>query len=539
MSVSQMPVGKIGGGASSLSGMAGPLWFALAVITAVPVFWFGFISLGDAWSTPEYSHGPLIPILSAYLFLRDMRRVPPAAVAPKDRWPGVAIIIISLAIGVLGNLVRIPDINTYGFILWVGGIILLTFGFRRGILFWASVLHLVYMLPLPQSLYWHMNITLQLISSEIGVWFVRLMGIPVLLEGNVIDLGVYKLQVAEACSGLRYLFPILSFSYVFCMLYNGPVWHKIVILISAAPITILMNSFRIGVIGVLVDNYGIEHAEGFLHYFEGWVIFGACVGILFLLAILMQRLQRNPKPLPETLDIDFDGLGAQAARVFTLTPSRAMIVAALVTTAVAAVYVATPQAELKRADREPFGLFPTTFESFSGFTRPLEPSIEDVLKADDYIEASFMRAGDSAPVGFFSAYYHKLTEGGGIHSPEVCLPVGGWEMFDLRAVPLDLQAETGVPAFEVNRAIIQKGLERQIVYYWFELNGTRLTNDFHVKLVNIWQSLTIDRTSGALVRYTTPVMPGETIEQADARVRDLMIETFPTLPRFLPPAPAD
>jgi hypothetical protein len=63
-------------------------------------------------------------------------------------------------------------------------------------------------------------------------WFVSLMGVPVFLEGNVINLGVYKLQVAEACSGLRYLFPILSFSYLFAILYRGPMWHKAVLLPS-------------------------------------------------------------------------------------------------------------------------------------------------------------------------------------------------------------------------------------------------------------------------------------------------------------------
>ena len=70
--------------------------------------------------------------------------------------------------------------------------------------------------------------------------------VPVYLEGNIIDLGVYKLHVAEACSGLRYLFPILSFSYIFAVLSKGPMWHKAVLLISAAPITVLMNSLHRG-----------------------------------------------------------------------------------------------------------------------------------------------------------------------------------------------------------------------------------------------------------------------------------------------------
>nr|WP_231040479.1 archaeosortase/exosortase family protein [Bacillus velezensis] len=85
------------------------------------------------------------------------------------------------------------------------------------------------MLPLPQILYWELTIALQLISSELGVWLIRLADIPVFLEGNIIDLGVYKLQVADACSGLRYLFPILSFSYLMAILYRGPFWHKAVL----------------------------------------------------------------------------------------------------------------------------------------------------------------------------------------------------------------------------------------------------------------------------------------------------------------------
>ena len=512
----------------------GALWLILAVVASIPIFWTGFVSLGDAWLTPEYSHGPIIPLLSGYLFLRDMRKVPYPSEPVTDRWQGATITIIALGIAILGNLVRIPDIVTYAFILWVGGMILLSFGFRRGIVFWTGVLHLVYMLPLPQFLYWHLTIYLQLVSSELGVWFVRLMNIPVFLEGNVIDLGSYKLLVAEACSGLRYLFPILSFSYVFCVLYKGPLWHKIVLLLAAAPITVFMNAFRIGMIGVLVNSYGIEHAEGFLHYFEGWVIFGACIGLLFLLAVLMQRLQRHPKPLRDTLDIDFGGLGEQAARITTIPLTLALIVSAGLTTAVAGVYLTTPEREIVRAEREPFGFFPISLGDWDSATTPLEPSVEQVLAADDYIQASFQAPGERAPVGFFSAYYHKQTEGSGIHSPEVCLPVGGWEMFDIRQITVDLEAKTGWAPFETNRAIIQKGLSQQLVYYWFEQRGKRLTNDFNVKIVTVLDSLKTGRSDGALVRFTTPILEGETLETAEARIQRLMVETLPQLPRFLP-----
>ncbi len=512
----------------------GMLWFLLCLIAVIPVFWTGFVSLGDAWLTPEYSHGPIIPLLSGYLFLRDMRKVPATDQPITDRWQGTIITIIALAIAIIGNLVRIPDIVTYAFILWVGGMILISFGFRRGIVFWTGVLHLVYMLPLPQFLYWHLTIWLQLISSELGVMFVRLMDIPVYLEGNIIDLGIYKLQVAEACSGLRYLFPILSFSYVFCVLYNGPVWHRIVILVAAAPITVFMNAFRIGMIGILVNYYGIEQAEGFLHYFEGWVIFGACIGLLFLLAILMQRLQKAPKPIAEALDVDLDGLGEQLARIAAIPLTGALIVSTALSVALGGYYLAAPEREIVRVEREPFGFFPGRLGTWTSATTPLEPTIEQVLAADDYIQATFQSPDELAPVGFFSAFYHKQTEGSGIHSPEVCLPVGGWEMFDIRQVEIDLETDTGWGPFQSNRAIIQKGLRQQLVYYWFEQRGKRLTNDFNVKIITVLDSLKTGRSDGALVRFTTPVADGETIEAADARIRRLMVETLPTLPRFLP-----
>ena len=195
----------------------------MLVLGALPIFWIGITSLGRAWATPEYSHGPLIPVISLYLFLREMRQSPPVSEGPRNRWPGIAVVIFALALALLGNLAQVPDIVTYAMIIWVGGIVLTVFGFSRGIRHQLPVFHLVLMLPLPQILYWKLNLVLQSISSLIGVWIIDVLGIPVFLEGNVIDLGVYKLQVAEACSGLRYLFPILSFSYLFAILYRGAV----------------------------------------------------------------------------------------------------------------------------------------------------------------------------------------------------------------------------------------------------------------------------------------------------------------------------
>ncbi len=512
---------------------AGLFWFIALVAVTIPVFWIGFESLAKAWSTPEYSHGPLIPLISLYLFLRELRHTPAFEGEVTDRGRGVIVMIIALTIAILGNMVRIPDIVTYALILWVGGVVLTVFGWKRGIKHWAPVLHLIFMLPLPQFMYWKLTIFLQGISSVMGVWFVSMMNVSVYLEGNIIDLGVYKLQVAEACSGLRYLFPILSFSYLFSILYRGPIWHKAILLLSAAPITVLMNSFRIGVIGVLVDSYGIEHAEGFLHFFEGWVIFLACVGILFLMAIGLQRLTPNPLPLADAIDLDFQGFGGILARFASIGTSRALIIATVLTTIVTAGFLTIKSPVAAPVGRDPFVLFPSTLGDWSGVRQILEPEIEHVLAADDYISATYASPSEAGIVNFFVAYYDKQTEGSGIHSPEVCLPVGGWEVYSIDPTPVTIE-NTVYGSFNLNRAVIEKGVSRQIVYYWFEQRGKRFTNDYLAKISVLKDSLQTGRSDGALVRFVTPVGNDETEAEADARLQRFMQASLSKLPRFIP-----
>lgn len=512
---------------------AGFVWFLALLAVSLPIFWIGLVSLAEAWSTPEYSHGPLIPLISLYLFIRELRQMPPADPWPADRGRGIAVTALALAFAVLGNLTHIPDIVTYALILWVAGITLTIFGWARGRHHMLPVFHLVFMLPLPQFLYWKLTIFLQGVSSELGVWFVQLAGVPVFLDGNIIDLGVYKLQVAEACSGLRYLFPILSFSYLFAILYRGPFWHKIVLFLMAAPLTVFMNSFRIGVIGLLVNSYGIEQAEGFLHFFEGWVIFLGCIGILFLIAMLLQRFGPGHKTLSEVIDLDFQGFGPIMARILALRASRGLAIITALTLVVSAAWALGPGGGTRPVERESFALFPMRFGEWRGSTSALDPEIERVLAADDYLNASFIDLDAAAGVSMFVAFYQRQTEGQGIHSPEVCLPVGGWEIYSLQQHVVDLP-DTPYGRFQVNRAVIQKGISKQLVYYWFEQRGRRMTNDFNAKMTVVADSLTRGRSDGAMVRFITPIGEGESEATADARLTGMMRQALQPLPRFVP-----
>ena len=440
---------------------------------------------------------------------------------------------LAVAVGLLGRLAHIADITAYATILWVWGILLTSFGFRTGLLFWPPVLHLVYMLPLPGVIYYKLSTTLQFISSELGVVFLRLLDVPVYLEGNIIDLGVYKLHVAEACSGLRYLFPILSFSYIFAVLYRGPMWHKAVLLISAVPITVLMNSVRIAIAGYIVNVWGVSWVEGFTHFFEGWVIFLSCVLILFALAWLLLFLRRDRLSLVDALDLDTSGLGAQAMRITLVQPSRALIAGALMMVAAAAAWQVAPERTTTATQREPFALYPARLGEWRS-TPPeiLEANIARKLGADDYHQVSLRSPESAVPVGLFMAWYADQSQGG-VHSPEICLPSSGWEIAWLERT--DIAGEIGWPEpFNINRAIIQKGQTRMLVYYWFEQRGRKVAWDMAAKFHLLMDGIATGQTDGAIVRLTTLITEEEGEAAAEARLRDVLGEVVGTLPRFIP-----
>ncbi|MFN3847662.1 MAG: exosortase C-terminal domain/associated protein EpsI, partial [Paracoccaceae bacterium] len=299
------------------------------------------------------------------------------------------------------------------------------------------------------------------------------------------------------------------------------------------PLTVLMNSFRIGMIGILVNSYGIEQAEGFLHFFEGWVIFGACIGILFLSAIGLQRLTRDPKPLADTIDLDFSGFSQHFGRVLSIVPKAGHVAAAAVSVIIATGFLMMPLPEPAQIERDNFILFPRNIGDWSGSSSRLEEATEKVLGADDYINAFYQAPGEASYVSFFSAWYEKQTEGQAIHSPEVCLPVGGWEVFSITPTRITIP-DTVYGSFTVNRAVIQKGLDKQLVYYWFEQRGTRMTNDFAVKISVVRDMLVRGRGDGALVRFVTPIGRGETEAEAEARMQRFMGVLLARLPRFIP-----
>lgn len=268
-----------------------PALWGLATVTLVAVGAFylqGMRFLIREWSTPEYSHGMLIPLIS--LGIAWLKRAEVASVANGGSWAGPVLLALSLMLATAGQLATIYLIVHLALVLTIVGLSLSFLGARATKVLWFPLFFLFFMIPLPDFLQVQLSAKMQLLSSGLGTWLIRLFGITVFLDGNVIDLGDFKMQVVEACNGLRYMFPLMSFGMLVAYLYNAPFWQRTLVFLSTIPITILMNAGRIGLIGLLYEFYGIDAANGVLHDFQGWAIFIVSLVLLLIEVRLLTYL---------------------------------------------------------------------------------------------------------------------------------------------------------------------------------------------------------------------------------------------------------
>jgi exosortase D (VPLPA-CTERM-specific) len=503
---------------------------AIGALTSWP-FWDGLHQLYVWWiGSPEDGFGVLIPPVALFLIWQQkdrLERVPFTG----SRW-GLAIIVLGGLCLMLGQLGTIYTLVQYAFVITVYGLVLSLLGWPAFRFVAIPLLILFFMIPLPNFFVANLSTMLQLISSQLGVYVMRLFDISVFLEGNVIDLGGYKLQVADACSGLRYLFPLMTMGFLIAYFYKGAFWKRILLFLSSIPITVLMNSFRIGVIGVTVEHWGIGMAEGFLHEFQGWVVFMVSAGLLILEMVTLNSLGRTHAPWRQAFGVELPAPTPKDAVVRPRKLPPAFLAAtALLLSFVAATLVVPRPVETVPA-RASFAEFPLRFGEWRGHRQSLEGIYTDALKLDDYVLADY--AGPSGDtVNVYIAWYNSQRKGEAVHSPRSCLPAGGWQTREFGQRNLTGVAIGSTP-LHVNRALMQMGTQRELVYYWFQQRGRVVTNEFMVKWYLFWDALTRHRTDGALIRLMVPLSPTTDVAAADTELKNLITLIGPTLAQYVP-----
>jgi exosortase D (VPLPA-CTERM-specific) len=503
----------------------------VAVAAALLLFAQALQQMYEIWNLqPEYSYGILIPLLSLFLIWRDRDRLRGQSLT--GSWYGLLLIAPGLALRVVGQFSTMPTLVHYALLMVLYGLVLSLAGpalFRRLLM---PLLVLIFMVPLPPFFSEQLSLQLQLLSSQIGVWFIRAAGISVYLQGNVIDLGNYQLEVAQACSGLRYLFPLMTLAFLIGYVYRGPWWKRAVVFLASIPITVFMNSLRIGLIGVTVDYWGPKMAEGFLHEFEGWVVFMLSSLVLFAVAIALAKPWRGRKvAAAAAAPLDSNSKALPAIGSLGAMP-RAFIAATAMVAAGAILEYTIPERPEVVPARQQFVDFPLHIDEWNGRKASLDPDMLALLALDDYLLVDYSGAGTPGPLNFYVAYYQSQKNGMSIHSPARCIPGGGWNVlsFERHALQAPAGAAGGWP---VNRVLIEQGNQRALVYYWFQERHRRLTSEYLARWYLFWDSLHLNRTDGALVRLVLPLRKDSNLADADALLTRFAFQTKEPLSHFV------
>jgi exosortase D (VPLPA-CTERM-specific) len=497
------------------------------------------VFLFSRWlGTEDYSHGIFVPFISGYLMWQSRHRL--SQVAKENSWWGIAVIASGLMLYVVGEFSTLFIVLHFSLWMVIVGLAISLLGIRGAKAIAFPLGYLLTAIPLPTFIIASLSSQLQLWSSSLGVGCLQLVGVMAFREGNVIDLGPVQLQVVEACSGIRYLLPLASLALLCSYLFKDKMWKRVALVLSSIPISIMLNGFRIGIIGVLVELYGKGAAEGFYHLFEGWVIFMVSFGLLIAEMALLARIGAV-KSQGSVFDRFTwrDQLEDSAHPAVNIVPCRMQSAsgrAYLCSVALLAPFTLFSTVVIDREESSPpraaFVDFPMQINRWQGSPFPLEPQYIDALRFDDYVLADY-RSDKEQPVNFYAAYYRSQRKGQSAHSPQSCLPGGGWEIASL--TQRDLPVSQGLmQPLRVNRVLIQKGDQKQIVLYWFKQRERHLTSEYLVKVYLLWDAVSRQRTDGALVRLASLVGPGESESTVDQRLQEFAVAAGRELTRFVP-----
>jgi len=248
----------------------------LAALTLLAVFvwsyWTTFLSLVQIWDTePDYSHGYFVAPLALYFLWARRSQFP--GVARKHRiWPGVVLLGIGAAMRYVAALYYLEPVDGWSLLFWVAGVVWLLGGWRW--LRWAlpSIVFLLFMVQLPYRVERMLSYPLQRIATIISGWTLQCFGLPAVTQGNTILLGSHTLEVEQACSGLTIFIGIAALAFAYVVLVRRSWWEKALLIVAVLPISLIANSARIVLTGLLTEFASDAVAKKFSHDLAGWLM---------------------------------------------------------------------------------------------------------------------------------------------------------------------------------------------------------------------------------------------------------------------------
>jgi exosortase len=247
------------------------------------------------WTDPDYGHGFLVPLISAYVLWRQRARWVKSEVKPSNF--GFLVMLGGVVLLLGGSLGAELFTSRFSLLVLLAGIVLFLAGWKRLRAVSFPLGFLILMIPIPVIIYNQITFPLQLFASRVATSWLELMQVPVLREGNILILPNYSLEVVEACSGVRSLMTLITLAVVYGYFVESRRWVRYTLPVLMVPIAIVSNAIRIMGTGVLTYHFGPEAAEGFFHEFSGWIIFLAALVLMFVCHLILRRIGKDQQQI--------------------------------------------------------------------------------------------------------------------------------------------------------------------------------------------------------------------------------------------------
>jgi exosortase D (VPLPA-CTERM-specific) len=430
--------------------------------------------------------------------------------------------IFSIALIILGELGSLETLMYMG--LWgcIFSIVFLLYGRRTRFLAFPLFI-LLFIVPLPPFINSTITFHLKMIASTLSVGLLKLTGASVIQEGNIIDLGFRQLQVADACSGLRYFMPMVLTGFLLAHYFTRGFWRKIVLLLLIVPLAILINVIRIFFAGLCVVHGHPELVENMFHDFSGWLAFIIAGIVLYTVTLMLKHVGKYPS-LKKQADKGIYGL---------IRPGAGFAVTNLILCAVfllGGLGLMDMSSISHVPHRTAFTDFPMTIGGWTGTRSYLSDEIMQSLWADDYVNAAFQKAGSPNVIQILIPYYAYQSTRHTAHAPQSCLIGGGWTLLSSNDYPLK------VPGREltIKLMVLEKDNRKLIGSYFFLERGRVVTSPWMNKLYLIKDSVLKRRTDGGLVRVELLMGENVSFENARGELTSFIRELWPVLSTYIP-----
>jgi exosortase len=271
-------------------------WAAALGLILAALYWGILRDLGRQWwDDANYSHGFVVPIFSGYLIWRERDRL--RALVPRGTAWGLLVLAGGIGALLLGDLGAENFLSRSSLIIILAGLVLFILGAEAFRLTVFPLCYLFFMVPIPAILFYAVTFPLQQLAAQQAAWALDVLGVPVLLDGNIIQLSQISLGVTEACSGIRSLISLFAGAVAWAYLLLPGGWPMLVFVLATVPITILANAGRVVATGLIGQWFGVDYATGFFHELAGWVIYlfaSLCLAGLHLLIRWVGQARRRP-----------------------------------------------------------------------------------------------------------------------------------------------------------------------------------------------------------------------------------------------------